>query len=76
MTDIDKCLENAVRVVMPWLRKGKSPPTLLAWQMAGKEISTSLTESMLQSTSSVWYALKTEKHGVALKRENGGSEAW
>jgi hypothetical protein len=44
--------------------------------MAGKEISTSLTETIPQSTSSVWYALKTEKHGVALKRENGGSEAW
>ena len=40
-----------------------------------KEISTSLTETMPQSTSSVWYALKTEKHWVTLKRENGGSEA-
>ncbi len=75
MTENDECLGNAVRVVMPWLRTGSLLQRSWHGKWPGEEISTSLTETLPQSIFSVWYALKTEKHGVALKRENGGSQA-
>jgi hypothetical protein len=42
---------------------------------SGKKIQTSLTEKYINSTSSVWYALKLDNHGGALKNETGGSQA-
>ena len=60
-----------------WQMAGKRGIAFMQWLREGKSSSrfTALV-TVLKSTYSVPYALKPANFGVALKRENGGSQAW
>ena len=60
-----------------WQMAGKRGTAFMQWLREGKSSSrfTALV-TVLKSTYSVPYALKPANFGVALKRENSGSQAW